>query len=65
MAKSPTVTLYNPVTGVAGSIRDATAADHAGAVASGTETGFYNISFTGAITAAGYIFAHYVADTGM
>ena len=65
MAKTPTITLYNPATGAAGSIRDGGAVDHGSAVAGGTGPGgFGSVSFSANTSAATYIFFHYVADTG-
>jgi len=65
MAKVPTVTLYNYVTGAANSVRDGSAIDHASAAAANIgDSGFPNITFTTAVTAPMQVLLHYTADTG-
>lgn len=65
MAKTPTVTLFNPATGATAAVRDGAAVDHASAVANNpADSGFFSIGFAVATSAQTYIFAHYVADTG-
>jgi collagen triple helix repeat protein/carbohydrate binding protein with CBM5/12 domain len=66
MAKVPAiVTLYNPVTGAANSIRDNAAVDHGSATAGNvSDNSFSAINFATATSAAGYINGHYIADTG-
>ena len=65
MAKIPTVTLYNHSTGAINSVRDGGGADHTGAAAATLgDSGFYNVSFTGATGGATQVYFHYAADTG-
>jgi hypothetical protein len=65
MAKIPTLTLYDHNSGAAGSVMDGASVHHTGAVAQGvSSTGYFGINFNTATTAAGVIWAHYVADVG-
>ena len=64
MAKSPTVSIYSPVTGTVGTIRDHVNVEHAGATVFGLGSGgFSSIVFTTA-AGPGYISFHYTADIG-
>jgi len=66
MAKVPTITIYNPVTGAVNSVRDGNVTDHGsatGATWTG-EHGMNRVDFATATTGATQIYAHYVADTG-
>jgi hypothetical protein len=66
MAKTPTLTFYNPATGAANSFRQfGSSTDWAisGSFGLGT-TGFAGINTSSALTAITALYGHYVADTG-
>jgi hypothetical protein len=65
MAKIPTVTVYNHVSGVINSVQDWAAVTHAVSSVSGssTESPFYQLTTSG-VTAGQGCWTHYTADTG-
>jgi hypothetical protein len=65
MAKVPTMTIYNPGTGAANSVRDSSAVDHGSATAVNIgETSFSGVTFATATGgAASYVAGQYTADT--
>jgi hypothetical protein len=64
MAKVPTATIYNSVTGAANSVQDQSAVNHSGAAAGNLGlSGFGYVNFTTA-AGPGWVFAHYLVDTG-
>jgi hypothetical protein len=65
LAKIPTLTAYNVVTGAANSVHDQGNVDH-GSVTfnSPSDSGVYRIDFATATTAAYHVYLQYTADTG-
>lgn len=67
MAKSPTMTIYDPMNGAAGSVQDNNGVHHSVTISSGTNSKYpWAILYAaaGGFTAGTVNYAHYTADTG-